>query len=128
MLKTPTVREVECASLVHLRSVVAVREGARLLHAGHEAAVATLKPVLGADVGRLGIEQVTALVVAKEASDLLGLYDLDPAAYPDGRTADLAIAASAKNAGRRYQRGRCALCKGPALDCARRHARGRSCA
>ena len=72
-------------------------------------------------------KQEIAEIAAKEAADLIDLYDVEPDRYPEGRTADTAFKNAMRQARRCYARGKCALCKGPAIACARRHAQGSSC-
>lgn len=79
---------------------------------------------------RATLEQVVIVVAAKEALDLIELFETgsEGDGTEAGRTATTAFAASLACARSRYRRGRCTLCKGPALPCARRHAAGMSCA
>lgn len=74
------------------------------------------------------LEDVVFMVAVKEAADLLDLYDRDPKRYPQGRGVEPALTFSLRSTRARYANGKCGLCKGPALDCARRRAHGGSCA
>ena len=119
---------------VLLRLTAAKRDAIRLIEDGYHASAEQLSR----DVvkvrsecdgeGPMSLGDAIELVIGREASDLLDLYDRDPKGYPDGITDDRAYAATQRAIIRRYKRGKCSLCKGPALPCARRHALGRSCA
>ncbi len=125
----------------YLRALVAKRDAKRLIDLGFASSVAAALVVIRDDQRQLDVrttingvavtaisEEAVALVALKEAADAIELYDRDPAHCPEGRTAAEAYAAAMKRVRARYQRGQCRRCKGPALPCARRHARGLSCA
>ncbi len=79
-----------------------------------------------------------ATCVANEAGTLLSLYMKDPrflaSSFPEEfeaiRSALIERLAPVveRTIQARYRRGLCTLCKGPAEDCAPRHAEGKSCA
>jgi hypothetical protein len=115
------------ATRQYLAALCAHRDAKHLLELGFAAATAKARAVLSVECDD-ALPEAMQLVAAKEAADIIDLYDKDPTAYPDGRTADMALAASTANVRARYARGRCHFCNGPALACARRHAHGRSCA
>lgn len=110
----------EWAARSYLEALCARRDARRLLDIGFDAAVRGAKKALAAEPSTLS--EAVALVVVKEAADLLELYEMEPDKFPEGRTAEGALKASKQNAGQRYRRGRCGLCKGTALDCAVREA------
>ncbi len=125
----------------YLRALVARRDAKRMIDIGFDAATEEARAVIeaeqaaretnfffnGAEVLTLTPEAIDA-VALKEAADSIEIYERDPAHSPDGRTAAEAYAAALKRVRSRYRGGKCSLCKGPALPCARRHTRGGSCA
>ncbi len=132
----PTVEELRDATGSYIRATAAYRDAKRLLESGYAAGIARPHAVLvaGRDDdarrpnARMTLEQAIELVIAKEAADLLGLYDRDPLAWDAGRTADAALASARETVQGRYARGRCSFCgQKTALACARRHAAGKSC-
>jgi hypothetical protein len=119
---------IDNAAQDYVAAACALRDAKKMLQAGFEKAVAHCRPILSKPEDALDMDEAFELVVGKEASDLLELFDRSPSEYPEGRTAARALVASRKTCKKRYGSGTCALCKGPALACARRHAHGRSCA
>ena len=117
---------IRAAAESYVRAFAARRDAKRLLDIGFAAATKDHAKVLRRAPRTLA--EAIEIVAVKEACDRLDIYDRDPGGEPDGRTADVAFAVSLKVARSRYARGKCWLCKGPALRCARRHAHGRSCA
>ena len=121
-----------------LGALVARRDAKRLLDVGFEAATEDARTTLEDGQGRIDVrieddagpigDMAILLVALKEAADLIELHDRDPKSYPAGRTAAEAFAVTEKAIRRRYARDKCGFCKGPAVQCARRHARGMSCA
>jgi hypothetical protein len=105
---------------------VAHRDARRLLDIGLSAATEDARRLLA--VERTTLALVKELVVAQVAMEVIELYSTDPTGHPEGRTVDTALAHARENVRGRYARGRCWFCRGPALECAKRHARGRSCA
>ena len=122
MAKKMTVAQ---ATFSYLGAKVARRDAERLLDIGYAAAVEDAAKVLEREPEDL--DEAILFVAAKEASDIIDLYGHDPEEYPQGRTIDLAYAHALKSAKKRYHKGKCCFCKGPALPCAKRHAHGRSC-
>jgi len=114
------------AGMSYLSAHVAHRDSKRLLSIGLAACVQDASRRLREKPKTL--DEAVEAVAIKEAADLVELYEQDPIGFSDGRTADAALAAGFKLTKKRYRNGKCALCKGPALPCAIRHARGRSCA
>lgn len=116
------------AARSYLGALCAYRDAKRLLMKGFAHATAEPYRVLAKDVAPADLLELTKIVACKEASDLIDLYDREPGSYPEGRTADTAFAAGMRVAKARYARGKCGLCRGPALDCAKRHGKGQGCA
>ena len=116
----------EEAGMSYLAAHVAYRDAVRLLSIGLAACTEETSQRLKEEPRTL--DDAIVAVAITEAADLVELFERDPSEYPQGRTPDLAFADRLKNAKRRFRNGKCALCKGPALPCAIRHARGRSCA
>ena len=122
-------KKIEAATIEYLNAFTVRRDARRMIDAGFNAATERCRTaLLFEEEDRISLFEAEALVVAKEAVDLLGLYEKAPLEYPEGRTADLALAASRKNAGTRYRSGKCRSCGGRALPCACRRALGKSCA
>lgn len=116
----------EEAAKIYLRAKVARRDAEDLIEFGYWAAAQPA--ILALSKESRNLADAIQTVVAKEAADLVEFHGKDPKRYPEGINADRALAASWKNAGRRYKNNKCGLCKGPALACAKRHAHGKSCA
>jgi hypothetical protein len=119
-------RSVYEAALGYVRAYSARRDAHRMLDIGFDAATEEGRRILS-KAGR-NLEEAIEIVAAKEAVDRLDIYEKDPASCPDGRFGDTAFNTALVAARKRYHRGKCSLCRGPALPCARRHGRGLSCA
>jgi hypothetical protein len=135
--------DVQEAGKQYLHALCAKRDAIRLIEIGF--AVGTQKYVKAIQAAQASLERdeapstgllndSIALVAMKEARDIIELYERDPQRYPDGQSAESALAAGMKIARGRYKKSRfskefkCTLCRGPALPCAVRHASGKSCA
>lgn len=69
---------------------------------------------------KMTLDRAIEMVVRKEAWDLLRLSE--------AKTWTEAVQESYSRVRKRYVRGRCSLCNRDGLECAKRHAKGRSCA
>ena len=114
------------AAVSYLGAHVAYRDAKRLLK--HGLAAATMKAFGTLEAEPVNLGEAIELVAAKEAFDLIELYEQNPDKYPEGRTAESALKDGLRRARGRYQGNKCSLCKGIGLACAKRHAHGRSCA
>jgi hypothetical protein len=123
-------QRIERAAVRYLAAQQAHRDALRLLEIGRSAASTEHRKILTQVVEskRSTLDDLIYVVAAKEALDLITFYATDPQGYPDGKTSERAWAVSLKAIKARYRKGKCALCKGPALGCIARHAEGRSCA
>lgn len=128
--KAPTTHadRLTSATAVYMAAYVAQRDAVRLIRQGFAAATHSALGVLSTKVERLTFVEVSRLVVCQLARELVDLHGERPLEYPEGSTAERALAYAERAVGARYASGKCRLCNGDALPCARRHAVGRSCA
>ncbi len=125
---TPLTKRLMLSGRGYVGATAAVRDAKRLLYLGFSEAAGPHRKILTVDIDMLFFEEALEICIAKEATDLLDLYERCPRDYPQGRDAESALAHARKLCKSRYVKGKCRLCKGPALSCLRRHANGRSCA
>lgn len=111
----------------YLRVLVAHRDAKRLLDIGRDAATEDYLRLVAKVIDTSALPAVIQAVAVSKAKELIELYDGEPSAWPAGRSADSATAAALKLCRKLYRRGKCTLCGGAALPCARRHAHGRDC-
>lgn len=121
-------KAIRAAGRSYLKAACAFRDAKELLRKGFVAATATECEILHHPTDGLNLEDAIERVVIKEAIDIAEFYDRDPDRWPNGADAAGAYESASRSVRQRYAKGKCSLCKGPALACARRHASGRSCA
>jgi hypothetical protein len=119
--------KIRGAALSYVGAMVAARDAKRLITVAFGTVTTESRAILHEERINPGLECAIELAAVKEAADLVALYDSDPQAWPQGRTAAEALAYASGIVKARYRRGRCTSCKGPALACAKRHADGLSC-
>ena len=118
--------DISSACRQYVVALYAKRNAKVLIDIGFETAVAEHRKVLAKDPKTLA--DAILPVAGAEASNYLDPYEREPETWPQGRSAESALAAGEEIARSRYARGKCGFCKEHAFPCAKRHAKGLSCA
>lgn len=126
----PTAEQVRAAIGSFAIALVVRRDALALVDAGFRSTTQPEREMF-ASVGEApDMDTALEMAIGKEVTDLIDGYARDPSSemFAAGRSPHTAIAAARRIVRARYRSGKCSLCKGPALPCARRHIHGRGCA